>query len=54
MPDSGNAFINANGVARCAQGFIGLVQVFATAPSNPNQPVSMSNQVVGTATLSCP
>jgi hypothetical protein len=53
-PDSGNAFINANGVAHCAQGFIGMVQVFATAPANPNQPVSMNNQVVGTATLSCP
>lgn len=51
---SGNAFIDANGVAHCAQGFIGMAQVFATAPANPNQPVSMNNQVVGTATLSCP
>jgi hypothetical protein len=53
-PDSGHAFIDTNGVAHCAQGFIGMVQVFATAPANPNQPVSMQNQVVGSATLSCP
>ena len=54
MPDSSNAFIDSNGVAHCAQGFIGTAQVFATAPANPNQPVSMQNQVVGTATLMCP
>lgn len=54
MPDSGHAFIDTNGVAHCAQGFIGTARVFATAPANPNQPVSTQNQVVGTATLSCP
>jgi len=54
MPDSGNAFIDTNGVAHCAQGFIGTAQVFATAPANPSQPVSMQNRVVGTATLMCP
>ena len=53
-PDSGHAFIDSNGVAHCAQGFIGMAQVFATAPADPSQPVSMNNQVVGTATLSCP
>jgi hypothetical protein len=54
MPDSGNAFIDTNGVAHCAQGFIGTAQVFATAPANPNQPLSTQNQVVGSATIMCP
>jgi hypothetical protein len=54
IPDTGHAFIDANGMARCAQGFIGMAQVFATAPANPNQPVSLQNQVVGSATLMCP
>jgi len=54
MPDSGHAFIDANGVARCASGFIGPVKVFATAAANPNQSVSLQNQVVGTAVLTCP
>jgi len=54
MADSGHAFIDANGMAHCAQGFIGMAQVFATAPANPNQPLSMQNQVVGSARLSCP
>ena len=54
MPDSGHAFIDTNGVAHCAQGFIGTAQVFATAPANPDQPLSTQNQVVGSATLMCP
>ena len=54
MPDSGHAFIDSNGVAHCAQGFIGSAQIFATAPANPDQPLSMQNQVVGSATLMCP
>jgi hypothetical protein len=54
MPDSGHAFIDANGVAHCAQGFIGPAQVFATAPANPDQPLSTQNQVVGSATIMCP
>jgi hypothetical protein len=54
LPDSGNAFIDSNGLAHCASGFIGHAQVFATAAANPNQAVSMQNQVVGTAMLTCP
>jgi len=54
LPDSGNAFIDANGQAHCAPGFIGHAQVFATAAANPNQAVSMQNKVVGTAMLTCP
>jgi len=54
LPDSGNAFIDANGLAHCASGFIGPVKVFATAAANPNQAVSMQNQVVGTAMLTGP
>jgi hypothetical protein len=53
-PDLGHASISPNGVAQCAVGFIGTVQVIATAPANPNQPVSLSNQVAGTARLNCP
>lgn len=53
-PDSGHAIISPNGVAQCAVGFIGTVQVIATAAANPNQALSQSNQVVGTARLNCP
>lgn len=53
-PDPGHAFISPNGLAQCAMGFIGTVQVIATAPANPSQAISQSNQVVGTARLNCP
>jgi len=53
-PDSGHATISPNGLAQCAVGFIGTVQVIATAAANPNQAFSQSNQVVGTARMNCP
>ncbi|HET7873531.1 MAG TPA: hypothetical protein VFL42_13515 [Terriglobales bacterium] len=53
-PDMGHATISPNGVAQCAVGFIGTVQVIATAAANSSQPASMNNQVVGTARLNCP
>jgi hypothetical protein len=53
-PDLGHASISANGVAQCGVGFIGTVQVIATAPANPNQGLTQNNQVVGTAQLHCP
>ena len=54
MPVPVNATISPSGVAQCTPGFIGTVQVFATAPANPNITLSSSNQVVGTAVLHCP
>lgn len=54
LPDMGDATISANGVARCATAFSGSVTVFATAPADPTQPVSLSNEKVGTAQLVCP
>jgi hypothetical protein len=53
-PELAHATITANGVAQCAVGFIGTVQVIATAPANPNQGLTQNNQVVGTAQLRCP
>lgn len=53
-PDLGHATISQTGLAQCAVGFIGTVQVIATAATNPNQPLSQSNQVVGTARMNCP
>lgn len=52
--DLGHAVINQNGLAQCAPGFAGRVQVIATAPANPTMPVSLSNQIVGTAQMNCP
>jgi hypothetical protein len=51
---SPHASITQNGLARCTLGFTGSVQVFATAPANPSQPLSASNQMVGMAQLKCP
>ncbi|HEX7289402.1 MAG TPA: hypothetical protein VF532_24680 [Candidatus Angelobacter sp.] len=53
-PDPGHATISQTGLAQCAVGFIGTVQVFATSAANPSQPLSQSNQVVGTARMNCP
>lgn len=54
VPNSGNAAIDQNGNATCAAGFTGSVQVFATVPANSSQPVSITNQKVGSAQLICP
>jgi hypothetical protein len=54
IPGPVHATISPNGLAQCAIGFIGTVQVFATAPANPNLALSARNQVVGTARLNCP
>jgi hypothetical protein len=51
---SPHASITQNGLARCTPGFTGLVQVFATVPANANQPLSPSNQMVGTGQMKCP
>jgi hypothetical protein len=53
-PSPPNASITQDGVARCAPGFTGLVQVFATVPANSSQPLSPSNQMVGKAQMRCP
>jgi hypothetical protein len=53
-PDLGHASINQNGIARCAPGFAGTVQVIATAAADPSFPVSASNRVTGTAQMTCP
>jgi hypothetical protein len=53
-PDLGHASINQSGIARCTPGFVGVVQVIATAPADPTVPVSASNQVTGTAQMTCP
>jgi hypothetical protein len=54
VPNSGQATIDQNGNATCAAGFTGSIQVFATAPVDFNQPVSITNQKVGAAQLICP
>lgn len=54
MPDLGHAVITQDGLASCAPGFAGTAQVFATAPADPNRPVSLQNATVGTAQLVCP
>jgi hypothetical protein len=53
-PDLGHASINQNGLAACAPGFVGIVQVFATAPADPSLAMSAQNAIVGTAHLVCP
>lgn len=49
--------INANGLAQCS-GFMGMITVQATAPMNPNMPLSQmsmnSMNVTGMAQLTCP
>lgn len=49
--------IDANGLAQC-NGFTGLVTIEATAPTDPNMPVSqmsqMTRNVTGMAKLNCP
>lgn len=52
--DLGHASITPDGVAQCTPGFFGSVTVFATAAADPTQPISLSNQKVGTAQLLCP
>lgn len=54
VPNSGHATIDQNGNATCAAGFTGSIQVFATVPANSSQPVSITNQKVGSAQLICP
>jgi len=54
LPDLGHASIDHNGLATCAPGFVGIVQVFATAPADPNLAMSAQNAIVGTAHLVCP
>jgi hypothetical protein len=54
VPNSGHASIDQNGNATCTAGFTGSIQVFATAPLDSNQPISITNQKVGAAVLICP
>ena len=54
VQNSGHASIDQNGNATCAAGFTGSVQIFATVPANASQPVSFTNNKVGSATLICP
>ena len=53
-PDLGHAFIDQTGLATCAPGFVGIVQVFATAPADPRLAMSAQNAIVGTAHMVCP
>jgi hypothetical protein len=54
---SGAPTIDGNGVAQC-NGFVGIATIEATAPSNPNTPLSQMNSmmsvVTGRANLTCP
>jgi hypothetical protein len=54
VPNSGHASIDQNGNATCASGFAGSVLVFATVPLNASQPISITNNKVGSAKLICP
>jgi hypothetical protein len=56
-PMSSSPTVDTNGVAQC-NGFTGIVAVQATAPADPNVPVSQMNAMMGTvagvAQLTCP
>jgi hypothetical protein len=57
MPAPQGVTINANGMALCTT-FVGTVTVQATAPMDPNMPLSqmsmMTSNVAGMAQLTCP
>jgi hypothetical protein len=48
--------VDANGMARCT-GFVGTIMIAATAPMDPNMPLSkmsmMTSNVAGTAQFTC-
>jgi|GraSoi2013_115cm_1033766.scaffolds.fasta_scaffold00369_8 hypothetical protein len=54
MPDLGHAFIDQTGLASCAPGFVGILQVFATAPADSSRVMSAQNAIVGMAHMVCP
>jgi hypothetical protein len=57
MPAPAGVSINANGMAQCST-FVGTVTIQATAPMDPNMPLSqmsmMTSNVAGMAQLTCP
>jgi hypothetical protein len=57
QPVPAGVSINANGLALCS-GFIGMVEIMATAPMDPSIPLSqmsmMTMNVSGMAQLTCP
>jgi hypothetical protein len=57
QPVPAGVSINANGLAICS-GFIGMVEIMATAPMDPSIPLSqmsmMTMNVSGMAQLTCP
>jgi hypothetical protein len=57
MPAPEGVSINANGLAQCTT-FVGTVTIQATAPIDPNMPLSqmsmMTSNVAGMAQLTCP
>jgi hypothetical protein len=57
QPVPAGVSIDANGMARCT-GFVGMVEIDATSPMDPNMPLSKMNMntmnVVGMAQLTCP
>jgi cellobiose-specific phosphotransferase system component IIB len=57
MPVPAGVTINANGLALCTT-FVGTVTIQATAPMDPNMPLSqmsmMTSNVAGMAQLTCP
>ena len=46
--------IDANGMAQCSATSQGTSTINATAAKDPSQPVSLSNEVAGSAHLMCP
>lgn len=46
--------IDVNGMAQCSATSQGASTITATAARDPNQPVSLSNEVAGSAQLMCP
>lgn len=57
MPVPSGVSVNANGMAQCTT-FVGTVTIQATAPMDPNMPISqmsmMTSNVAGMAQLTCP
>lgn len=57
MPAPSGVTINSHGMAQC-NGFVGTVTIQATAPMDPNMPLSqmtaMTSNVAGMAQLMCP
>lgn len=54
VPNSNHASVDSNGLAQCISGFTGVSQIIATAAVDPSQAISLQNEMVVSAQLTCP